>query len=446
MTIHKGQVSGSITVPGYVDQEPFEGTFVFNGSSATFNLSDEVDGSIHTLNAEIAYQRVICGLSGVVQTTQSQGAVLLEPCDALSRTSPLGCWTGEMGESTFVVDLLQDGKANVYTAANGIGTSVTATYEINGIDLHIWSGQATPLKTQSSSTVQFVHFVGILATGGHYVLDCLGQVHPFGGALWWGDLNYGFDIARDLEVAPNGWGYAILDGYGSVGGFGSMQSICNNLMSTNPFYGQDLARDLELTFSGQGWHILNGYGDIASVGDAGPLVNPARGETDVFVDLERSGRLTEAELRVGFLVQAPSRDRAPEKSKVTRITPVVASNDAQATSRTASETALVDTPDLSTGTWNGQTPSSDGQVEISLVITAQGVKASLIESGKEPIELVGHATRLDGKMLLTLHQVDTDKVWQMSFSSTDGTEILVVDKAPEGHAAFRLTLKQSQEN
>lgn len=125
---------------------------------------------------------------------------------------------------------------------------------------------------------------------GYYILNCLGQVKTFGYAMHLGEANFGYDIARALEVAPNGTGYLILDGYGQVHGFGSMEQIAADLATQNPFFALDLARDLEITPTGAGWHILDGYGNIISVGDAIALDNsPLVSQEDVYTDLERCG-------------------------------------------------------------------------------------------------------------------------------------------------------------
>ncbi|MCZ7529168.1 MAG: glucosaminidase domain-containing protein [Acidimicrobiia bacterium] len=49
--------------------------------------------------------------------------------------------------------------------------------------------------------------------GGHYVLFGDGTVEARGGAPDFGDKAFGFDIARDLAVMPDGQGYVLLDGF-----------------------------------------------------------------------------------------------------------------------------------------------------------------------------------------------------------------------------------------
>lgn len=146
-------------------------------------------------------------------------------------------------------------------------------------DLELVLGRVMPDK-------QYPHenHSGVL---GYYILNCLGQVLPFGDAHMHGDAFFGFDIARAMELAPDGNGYIILDGYGQVHGFGSMESVAMSLAAQNPYFGCDMARDIEITPSGNGWHILDGHGHIFHVGDAQPLVNdPLVTEVDVFEDLE----------------------------------------------------------------------------------------------------------------------------------------------------------------
>ncbi len=125
---------------------------------------------------------------------------------------------------------------------------------------------------------------------GYYILNCLGQVRAFGCAPLFGEAQFGYDIARAMEVAPDGMGYAILDGYGQVHGFGSLETNATKIAIQNPFFGVDIARDFEITPAGLGWHILDGYGNILNVGDAHAVNNqPLVSDEDVFVDLERCG-------------------------------------------------------------------------------------------------------------------------------------------------------------
>ncbi len=125
---------------------------------------------------------------------------------------------------------------------------------------------------------------------GYYILNCLGQVKTFGAAEHFGEAVFGYDIARAIEVAPDGAGYLILDGFGQVHGFGTMETVANNLATQNPFFALDIARDLEITPAGAGWYILDGHGNVFSVGDAGTVVNdPLVSTEDVFTDLELCG-------------------------------------------------------------------------------------------------------------------------------------------------------------
>ena len=57
--------------------------------------------------------------------------------------------------------------------------------------------------------------------GSLYVLDGFGSVWPIGGAPDYGHDFFGWNIARDLTVWPDGKGYAVIDGFGGVHRFGS---------------------------------------------------------------------------------------------------------------------------------------------------------------------------------------------------------------------------------
>jgi len=100
---------------------------------------------------------------------------------------------------------------------------------------------------------------------------------PFNYAYWWA-----FDIARDLEVSYvfSLQGSEIVgqtDGYYVLDGFGAVHNCRVNLDDPNetafapwlalarPYFGWDIARDFELTPDGSGYYMLNGFGTVSAV-------------------------------------------------------------------------------------------------------------------------------------------------------------------------------------
>lgn len=117
---------------------------------------------------------------------------------------------------------------------------------------------------------------------GYAILDSLGQV-TFGGGqpdLEW-NAYFGWDIARDIELTPEGDGMMVLDGMGSVHIRGNAPEF------TGPFFGWDIARDVELSPDGKGYYILDGYGFIHSQGPI-PVFEGVDLGWDIARDLELS--------------------------------------------------------------------------------------------------------------------------------------------------------------
>ena len=61
-------------------------------------------------------------------------------------------------------------------------------------------------------------------SGGLYVLDGFGKVWATSGATDFGTPYWGWAIARDLTVWPDGKGYAVLDGFGGIHNYGSAKA------------------------------------------------------------------------------------------------------------------------------------------------------------------------------------------------------------------------------
>ncbi len=123
-----------------------------------------------------------------------------------------------------------------------------------------------------------------LAADGYYVLDALGGIHEGGGApaLTPETPYFGFDAARDFELAAVG--FYVLDGFGGVhAGGGAAPSS-----PVTPYFGFDIARDLELATTGL--YVLDGFGGIHAGGGAPPLTPAAPYfGFDIATDLEMSG-------------------------------------------------------------------------------------------------------------------------------------------------------------
>ncbi len=61
-------------------------------------------------------------------------------------------------------------------------------------------------------------------SGSLYLLDSYGGLWGLGGAKQYGTTYFGWNIARDISVWPDGKGYAIIDGFGGVHRFGSAKT------------------------------------------------------------------------------------------------------------------------------------------------------------------------------------------------------------------------------
>lgn len=145
---------------------------------------------------------------------------------------------------------------------------------------------------------------------GYFILDGFGNIFEVGDA----DLgsitttNFGFDIARDMEVLQPGYfpatvttpadtlGLYVLDGMGGVHAYGSAITLPNsdngifdtntNTPEVDPFFGFDIARDFELSRNVDGptaghvngYYILDGFGGVHTGGQARDmLIRPVPG-------------------------------------------------------------------------------------------------------------------------------------------------------------------------
>ena len=101
---------------------------------------------------------------------------------------------------------------------------------------------------------------------GYYSLNGNGAVTAV-GVPFLGSANFAWDIARDIEVTPDGQGYVILDGLGAVHLFGS--AATGPLQNVSPaYFGFDIARSIVLTGDGAGYFVLDGFGGVHASGSA----------------------------------------------------------------------------------------------------------------------------------------------------------------------------------
>ena len=105
------------------------------------------------------------------------------------------------------------------------------------------------------------------AAGGYYVLNGNGAVTAGGGAPGGNGPLFGWDIARDIAVMPDGAGYVVLDGWGGLHRFGSATSLPRQPVASY-WRGWDIARRVAITSTGAGVGILDGWGGLHSAGDA----------------------------------------------------------------------------------------------------------------------------------------------------------------------------------
>ena len=118
--------------------------------------------------------------------------------------------------------------------------------------LVIWNGDEDP-----GTSISEVLFGGRLTgTTGAHVLDGYGGLHPGADSAVPSPATpyFGFDVARDLELATVG--LFVLDGFGGVH-VGAGEALP---MSPTPYFGFDVAVDLEL--SAIGYYVLDAWGGV----------------------------------------------------------------------------------------------------------------------------------------------------------------------------------------
>jgi len=90
-----------------------------------------------------------------------------------------------------------------------------------------------------------------------------------------GDIDFGIDLAVDLEIYPDAPGYYILDKAGGVHGVGNQENLHDFYHPDQfppPYFGNPMAVDMELTRSGDNLYILDTYGGVHAAGQDPPLI------------------------------------------------------------------------------------------------------------------------------------------------------------------------------
>ncbi|MBM3673552.1 MAG: hypothetical protein FJW88_01165 [Actinobacteria bacterium] len=111
------------------------------------------------------------------------------------------------------------------------------------------------------------------ATGGAVVVGGTGAVKTY-GAGGFGAPTFGFDIARDVAVMPDGQGYIVLDGYGGLHKYGSAATGVMGTLYGAYWPGWDIARSISITPDGQGLLLLDAWGGVHSMGTAPRIGGP----------------------------------------------------------------------------------------------------------------------------------------------------------------------------
>lgn len=139
-------------------------------------------------------------------------------------------------------------------------------------------GRTTDPEVDSEGAANDLYAVDLAVVdngAGGVVLDSFGILHSFGSVDQIGpNLMFGYNIARDLWVNAAGDGAIVLDGFGAVHPLGNVDTTgVDAILASSPYFPNlDIARDLELFQDGsgsiRGAYILDGYGAIHLTGGA----------------------------------------------------------------------------------------------------------------------------------------------------------------------------------
>ncbi len=97
-----------------------------------------------------------------------------------------------------------------------------------------------------------------------------------------GSINFGMDIARDVEADWEGKRYYVLDGMGGVHNVGAPAPFA---LTGIPVSLNDIYRDMELTATREGLEILSGFGGVYPLGDGARFTNVPSFGMDIARDM-----------------------------------------------------------------------------------------------------------------------------------------------------------------
>jgi hypothetical protein len=108
-----------------------------------------------------------------------------------------------------------------------------------------------------------------------FVLDGLGGLHSFGGALSESNTTaqhrWDWDVARDFAFLPDGSGGIVLDGYGGLHPFRVNGSNAPLTVTASARWDWDIARKLVIFPDGAGGYVLDGWGGLHPFGINGAV-------------------------------------------------------------------------------------------------------------------------------------------------------------------------------
>ena len=215
----------------------------------------------------------------------------------------------------------------------------------SGVDVSkLFSPIAIPSERLNVASTNFTERV--LVTKGYAVLDAFGAVHTMveeGGvpvpAPWENAANglmdasvdapyFNFNIAVDLEIFPNGQGYALLTRLGaieivnSIGTTMADNFVDPTILDNQPFFGFDLARDLTLVGNDEGKivgvYMLDRFGTVHKYGEV-----PALPGSSLFLPTGPSGDLKKWQaLDLEFSPFQAKADITPTKTPTPTATPI----------------------------------------------------------------------------------------------------------------------------
>jgi hypothetical protein len=162
------------------------------------------------------------------------------------------------------VALRQPGRAIAATPTGGY-------YVLSG-DGNISANNGAPALGHPSFDSDLARDIAVMPDGnGYVVLTGIGTVYKYGSAAFWlGGLGFpyspGIDQARSIAMMPDGLGYAVLLADGTVSKWGSAAGPLAALPW--PVFDGDVARSIAITPDGLGYVVLDTLGGVWKYGSA----------------------------------------------------------------------------------------------------------------------------------------------------------------------------------